>query len=165
MRSNRQSAESTSERGIALMEFLVAIPFLVIMSTSIIDIALVLNQYMLITNAVHAGTRMGSEYAALETGTFSGISAGQSSFCPVSATAPKNHGEIQARVVELINMSNRRLVPNTLCVFTGVRTGLVPATNPKNNTIFVRIEVRYQGFFPAFNNMPIIIEASGPYVS
>lgn len=165
MRATPLFVESGSEHGIALMEFLVAIPFLVIMSTSIIDIALVLNQYMLITNAVHAGTRMASEYADLETGSFSGISPGQSSLCPVSGTAPKNHAEIQARVVELINMSNRRLVPNTLCVITGVRTGLVPATNPKNNTNFVRIEVRYQGFFPAFNNMPIVIEASGPHVS
>lgn len=154
--------------GTAFTEFLfVSAPFLVVMMTATVDVASVISQYMLLTNAVNAGVRLGSTYSQIEPGKFQGLAPNSDATnCSVLRPTPEQfHSLVQSRVEDLVRLSGRRIDLTTLCVTTERRTGAAWVGKPEENTIFVQAEVNYATIFPWASSMKISVSSSGPYLT
>lgn len=143
-----------SERGTAITEFTISIPFLLLLTTAVCDVSLVLSQYLMISHAVHAGVRQASSYAVFDSGTFRGPSSNTG--CTASSGTPASHYAVQERVSELVGISNSFIDSNTLCVTTNLNTA--------NQTLVVTVDADYRPFFPGFGTFHISVEAQGPVI-
>ncbi len=150
-------------RGIAILEIVIIIPLLVFLFTAIYDLGSVLNTYLRLTSVVHQGVRMATRVNNLDTGDFSGLSSGQA--CQNVSPPSKTHSSIQNRVEKLILLLQQRLPITSYCIDSG-RVFIVPGSiDPLHNTVYVRINITFRGFFPGFRNLQISTIARAPYLS
>lgn len=158
-RGTHKRAEGHGECGVALTEFIITAPFLFIMCAGVIDLGMVLGQYICLSEAVHTGLRHATTYTQLEAGTYKGLSPGQGTTC-VPLGVSSSHSAVQQRVVDLISTYNRRADLTTLCVTSVVTPSTV---DPAKSCIRVSATVEYQAVMPLiFSRIPITVEASGP---
>lgn len=139
------------ERGMAFLEFLIALPFIALLVFSIVDLGRVLNQYLLLTQAVHEGVKLASTVPGLEAG-----KRNSGSLCePDAASVDTIHGNVHKRVSELITLQSFAFLGDELCVSSD-------RTNP--TTVSVQVEAKYASIFPVFNGMNIRVRAEGPFL-
>ena len=147
---------SGSERGNALLEFAICCLFLVPLTTAVIDISSMLNQYMTVAEAVHSGIRYGSQLAQLPEGTYQVLT--DTGFCPRQGSS-EFHYRLAQRIAGSAQSNNSRTDPQNMCIETEVRN------EGGNKKLYVRVRFVYQGFFPAFGASTIRLEAVGPSLS
>jgi len=152
----RERAKRCRELGAATTEFALCCPMLVIVITASLDFASVLGQFGQMEEAIHDGIRYASSLSGLETGDFQGLSTGASSTCgPNNSSAL--HQLLQNRVLELIRTNSRNLDLSSLCIDSQVQVSPNGGLNLR-----LRIQVNYNGVFPAAANLPLSVEAMGP---
>ena len=156
IRSARSSPRS--ERGTAITEFVISLPFIISVATSVADIAMILHQYMVLTHAVYAGARQASQSVALEEGEYT--TAG----CLSGASNTTAHELVQQKVKEIISLNVLQVQSGSLCVITSAY-GAAPPPGANPRTVRVRAEARYLSFFPAFSGFRISVDAVAPYFS
>lgn len=147
-------------RGAVIIEFMVALPFLLLLAFSVYDIGRILNQYLLLTHAVSAGAR----YAAGIQGLTPALS--ETSACPSGGTTPDTtHGEVQKRVQELVSLQNVALQNNFCIRSSRTTTGTSPILGIAANE-FVTVQVRgaYDSILPFMKGLPIQVTATAPYL-
>lgn len=168
-RLHRPSSALRFERGAAINEFVIAIPFLSLMITAVLDVGSAINEYMLLSEAAHQGVRMASGTVQLTSlQEFQGLTSSQGCAASPAAPAPipadtDYHTAIQQRVADLLQIQNTQLDPTSLCIKTGLVMGTTP-TGALQKNVYVRIEVRYKSFFPAFNGLPMKLSATAPFL-
>lgn len=165
-RVNTYSLAGT-DKGAALSEFAIAAPFLLIFSAALIDIAGALNQYTLLTNAVHAGVRMlssteqlqdfpGPQPCSQSANTQSIKSTAQVSTQQQAPVFDPSQEQIEKRVEELVTFQNNQVDINSLCIASGLEPG--------DKDVKLHIEAKYNGYFPGFSGITIAVEAKGPHL-
>ncbi len=142
-----------------MTEFVITAPFLFVMAAGVVDIGMVLGQYIRLSEAVHMGVRLATSYTQLEDGTFTGLSPGQGAGC-APAGISVSHEAVQQRVEELIIINNRRADLTTLCITSRVDPSTI---DPAERIIRVSATIEYQAIMPILlSRIPITVEASGP---
>ncbi|MCC6952690.1 MAG: pilus assembly protein [Deltaproteobacteria bacterium] len=148
------------------MEFAIVLPFLTLAIIAMVDTACMLNAYLVMLNATHAGVRAASALPQLEPGaSFKGLTAGQG--CAQVGTGVFQ-SELQQRVVELLQQGTARLDPATLCIETRAYTGGLMNGQPEQDTVVVHAEADYLALFPMFRQkfgIKIAVESVGPSLS
>ncbi len=145
----RTPSRLDDQKGATLVESAIVLPFLLMMVVATYDLGGALNQYLILNRIAYEGTR----YAA----TLPGLKIGE--FTPASLN-PEKHTEICDRIRALIETSD--LVeragydPDEFSIVT---------SNVNNNWVTVVLTVNYRSIFGFFNQMPIKISATGPYLS
>lgn len=132
------------EKGTTFIECAIVLPFLAFMVVATYDLGGALNQYLSLTRVVYEGARYAATLPGLELGEYT-----------VVASNAQNQNHVRDRVVDLLRRSG--FDPAT---FTVVRT-----KNDNNQWVSITLERPYQSMFGFFNNMPIRVSASGPYLS
>lgn len=160
-RAAHRRHRSESSAGIAIMEFIISLPFLMLVTTAMVDIAFVMNHYLAMLNAVHAGVRIAESMPDLEPGGARGLSGGQNGCASIVGTGTF-HAFVQQRVVELVTENSPRLDANSVCVESFSYTRPSDAGQTYENTVKIRVTANYQRLFPPINNIPITVESSGP---
>jgi Flp pilus assembly protein TadG len=132
-----------SEKGVAMLEFTIVAPLMVLMIVATYDLGNALNQYLVLSRVVYEGARYAATLPGLEVQTVSSV----------DANTP-NHNKVRDRVVDLLKRAD--FDPD----------GMVVETQNTNNTwVKVTVTRQYQSIFGFFNNMKITVSASGPFLS
>jgi len=154
-----------NERGIALMELAVALPFLLVLIIGVIDIGRMINQYMLLNYAVKTGVLKAMSQPSLATGNFLSIGGNPGTMCPTTlglpVTADTRHQNVQNEVLRLINLTDEAL-SGDYCIRTERR--LSNDGTDLNRTVDVELRAKYDAFFPLLRGMPMVLSATGPYL-
>ncbi len=148
-------------RGAAMIEFAIALPFLILLVTTFYDLGAVLNLYLKLYEAVHQGVRAAVTTDGLTVGQFSGLASPQ--FCS-SVGSDSEHEELQERVIDLLVLENPGLVRTQVCVESGRTPNVVGSTNPLNNTVYVKMVYSFDGFSPFFHGFPVTVEARSAFL-
>ena len=157
--------EKSDERGIALMELGVAIPFFLMLIIGVIDIGRMVNQYLLLNYAVKTGVLNAMSTPGLATGSY--VKGTPNQNCPAGigsdATADTRHQQVQERMQQVINMANEATT-GTFCIRSALTLDGVDSNDPYQHTVSVEVQAKYNAFFPMLKNMPMKISATGPYL-
>ena len=154
-RSNQSAPFAGGERGNALIEFMISLPFLIGILTGIIDITLALKEYYFLADAVSAGAQRAMTAPNLVFGL--DYASGTRANC-VGQTDP-NHDLIHERVEEMVTLHNRQLTQ--ICVLSHREP---PGATPEQNTVLVQAIASYDGFFLPFKGLTISAQARVPYL-
>jgi hypothetical protein len=152
-----------------MIEFVLAAPFLAFLITAVLDVGNVVNEYMVMTEAVHQGVRLASTGSHLrELGDFKGLAEGANA-CPVnirhrppaSPVGPaekEQHRQIQERVKTILDMNNTYLKSGSICIISHLEE------SNGNRNVKVTVTANYKSFFPILRNLPISVEATAPFL-
>lgn len=159
-----------NEYGASLFEFAVALPFLFLIIASTFQFGTALNQYMVLSDAVHQAARFASASSRLgnnneisnATMNQTGCTSGSSGV--MTGTGGSNelqsHKKVQARLENLVSESGMPISGSPICVTTGTRNG--GGLTPGQKNVYVRASVRLGGFFQALGDVPITVESEAP---
>ena len=156
-----------AQAGNAILEFIIALPFLTTLIFGAIDFGTFLNQYQFLTQAVQAGVREAESLSQLETGSYNRLTSGQN--CNgVTSRAPASTAEYQAtiqdKVNDLIGLHKIRVKSNTLCITSSLTKTPGAGEDAKNeNTVYVKVSATFDGLTPFAKLFPLKVEARGPY--
>ena len=145
----------SSERGAAIVEGAAVLPFLVMMILATYDLGGALNQYLTLTRIVYEGARYAATLPGLETNHDNGDEPYKIISGSQAGPIPMNQSLVRQRIVDLLGKSSFQWTS-----FTLIQTG-----NDQNIWVSITLEKPYESFFGFFNNMPIRVSASGPYLS
>lgn len=158
-------ARDENDRGIALMELAVALPFLLVLIIGVIDIGRMINQYLLLNYAVKSGVLTAMSQPSLKEGNFVTVSGSPGTMCPTTlggpVTADTRHQNVQNEVLRLINMTDEALTGD-YCIRTERRAS--HDGTDLNRTVDVELRAKYDAFFPLLRGMPMVLSATGPYL-
>jgi Flp pilus assembly protein TadG len=157
----KEQRRNKYERGVAMAEFGICVPFITMLLMLVVDYGLMLNEYMRLTQAVHAGVRLASGYSGLPTGQYQTLQ--NTATCPLQGSSSLHHG-LQERVNAIISSNNRFVDSSTLCVTTNIRHNGAFTGTPENNTILLSVAVRYRAIFPLVGQTMIHVSGVGPYI-
>ena len=169
-----RTSTSRSERGAAYVEFLIAAPFLFMLSCCVYDLGRVLNQYLLLTHAVNGGVRYAMGVQNLSEGAFIKQTAATQN-CDADMTGAETHNEkhavVSERVRELVELQ-RDAIAADVCIQTmligtpasGSPSSPTPRGESVADTVRVSLRAYYDGVFPLFKDFPINVAASAPYL-
>lgn len=151
-----------------MVEFVLAAPFLAFLITAVLDVGNVVNEYMVMTEAVHQGVRMASTGSHLrQLGDFKGLAEGADA-CPanilfstpsVGPSEREQHKQIQERVKSILDMNNSYLKSGSICVISHLKQDADGDRNVK-----ITVTANYDSFFPVLRNLPISVEATAPFL-
>ena len=133
-----------SEQGAALLECTIILPFLVMMIAATYDLAGALNQYLTLTRIVYEGARFAATLPGLE---LNGVHT--------SVNQDQHHNDIRKRVVSLLEKQG----------FNPAEFSVISTENSQNEWVTVSVEKPYTGQFRFFDNLPLRVTATGPYLS
>ena len=158
--------DNEEEAGIAILELLIASPFLFILIIGVIDIGRLINQYLLLNYAVSAGVLEAMSQPNLTPGKF--VKGTPNQICPSTVTDPvatpdTQHQKIQERVINLVQLTDRALSGN-VCVRSTLQIAPTVANDPREKTVTVEVFTDYNALFPLFNGLPIVLQSTGPYL-
>ncbi len=167
-KSRRQLNEC--EKGASVFEFAIALPFLFIIIGSTVQFGSALNEYMVLTDAVHQAARLAASSIKLTSNneisnatlTQTGCPATSPSFSRGSGTSTdiKNHQMIQQRVETLVTDAKTLISTSPICITTGAKDG--NSVTPGHRNVYVRASIQLGGFFQAFGTVPLSVEAEAP---
>lgn len=157
-----------NEAGASIFEFAIALPFLFTIIASAIQFGSALNQYMVLTDAVHQAARFAATSMRLgsnneiSNATLNQTGCSGSGYSIGSGTTndTKNHQMVQQRVENIVSEAGMLLSGSPLCVTTGAKNGGPLAPGQRN--VYVRASVQLGGFFTALGNVPITVESEAP---
>ncbi|MCB0325453.1 MAG: pilus assembly protein [Bdellovibrionales bacterium] len=137
-----------NERGNAMIEMAICLPFILIILMASVDLGRALNEYLTITRVVYEATRFGASVSQLEAGAFES-----------NSTAPAGHQAIRNRVALLLD---RYGIPQEQV--TRLRTELVNTGTQLE--VKVEIDWAFDAIFAQFDFMDALgsAEATGPYL-
>lgn len=177
-KSSKSAAQlHKNQKGASLVEMAIISPIFVTFIFGIFDIGRALDNYAVLTQVVHEGVRFGQGLSELTTGatptTFCGVPQPDKSYLPCSGATPPavpvaggTDRQILDRVNQLVraHIRNRDLEINPADI--QIKTELRPATiaGVTRDTLFVSVQARYNGIFPVYRDIPMTIEATGPYL-
>ena len=152
------STSNDNQRGIAFIELLIALPFLVTLFVGVVDIGQAVNQYLLLSEAVNEGVRIAAEDGRLS---INGTYAAPGQSCTPQGSGDLDlHKEIQKQVKNVIGIQNHWIDPNSLCV----QTTLADAATPSEKNVTVTVSTTFRAMFPVFDGMNISASANGPHL-
>lgn len=153
-----------NNKGIALMEATIVFPFLIALFVCVIDLGNLLNQYLLLTNAVNSGVRYGIGVSNLKVGNFEKLTPNQN--CPFETEETNahqydaGHKEIQQKIYDFVQFQNVAL-DSDFCMITDLARD---STVPTRGSLTVLLKTRFSGISPFFSNITLEISAKGPYL-
>ena len=159
-------AGAAGDAGVALIEFSIALPFLLLLTMAIWDLGRALNEYLTVSRIVYEGTRYAASVPGLETpntpaaNVTEGNSAGLSNAAiPVNVST---HQRVRDRISQLI--ARYGIPANEANITTKVvkdRTGALA-----NNSVTVGVRFRFRSNFPLLDQLitQIGADSTGPYM-
>lgn len=165
-RSIRLRELNKDEVGASVFEFAVALPFLFTIIASAMQFGSALNQYMVLSDAVHQAARYAATSMRLSSNNQISNATLNQTGCVSSTsfagtnTDLKNHQMVQKRVENIVSEAGMMLSASPLCVTTGAKNGGPLAPGQRN--VYVRASVQLGGFFSALGNVPITVESEAP---
>ena len=151
----------SSTRGVALPELLLTAPFLLVMSAGVVDMGMVLSQYVRLSEAAHTGLRLAVSYVQLEPGEYTTPGCPTCTGCQSASTSPL-HDAIVQRVEDMLRLSRSRIDLNSLCLRSEVQPSVA---DPTRQTITLTVQANYDAIFPGISQIPITITANGPLLN
>ena len=151
------------ETGSVMIEFSIALLFLLSTLFLTLDVGLALNQYARLARVTYEGTRYASAIAGLDGG---GPYTTSLSSCEDSITGiPQQHIRLQQRLVELLCV-NDLFGTNVQISTTYSKRDTLIINQPNPDVVTVRLETNYFPLIPLYagSNVPMKIEISGPYL-
>ena len=155
-------ARGDDERGLAIVEFAVALPFLTVLMLSALDVGQLLIQYIQMSAAVREGVRVASSTTDIETFyPYSQLTSDQNcESAQSSGPDVKRHQQIQRRVMQVMGQRDLLIESSKICVESGLSKNAAGEDN-----IYVKLNTSYTGFFPVFDGIELEVEALAPYLS
>lgn len=144
-----------SERGVAIVEFVIALPFLITLTVSVVDIGRTLKEYFYLRDAVAAGAERAMAVSQLA----DGVTYANTTANGCSGQTHATHTKIHERIIRLMGLQNKAL--SQPCVTTKLTKG---GTGSTRDTVLVQASAEYQGFFPLFDGLEITAQTRVPYV-
>lgn len=154
-------AETGPESGVALPEFLLTAPFLLIMCAGVIDVGMALTHYVKLSEAAHSGLRLAISHVQLDPGVFIAPDCPACPGCQPAALSAAHDG-IVGRVEDMVRVGRNRLDLSSLCLVSEV--GASP-TEPTRQMITLTLRADYQAIFPGVSRVPISVRVSGPLLN
>ena len=142
-----------------MTEFALALPVLVLLITSVLDLGHMLNSYMVLTEAAHNGARLASGLPianAGEAGCFDPPAAGPA---VVDAQDLVYHQQVRGRVQNILSNHDTGGSMTALCIGSGVEAGA-----PADRDVYIQVSARYDSFFPLFELLPVRIRVQAPFL-
>lgn len=153
-----------NEKGHAILEFSLSLFFLFALTAGIVDFGNILNQYTVVTEAAHQGARFASGNSFLSNNA-QVVNVGGAQSCTsavpsaVQGKELEAHTKIQERVDQILGLSDRNLLQDSLCIATTLEDSTSGGTD-KN--VVVNIDVAYQSIL--YGRFPIKATAKAPFL-
>jgi len=150
-----------------MLECMVVIPFLLFLALALFDCGRALNTYIAVSQIAHEGVRKGGSTFDLETGHFESSSAAATcgSGSVASPSPLTKQAGLQANTQRLLVLQDLAIDQSDICIESGRALEVAPSPGDKrSDTVFVKVETTYDGFFPLFQGLPIEVAARGPYL-
>jgi len=144
--------KNCGEKGQALIELALCLPFLVLLLFAVFDVGSALISDLVLSQIVREGVRYGGGIARLESGSYVNADGGD----PQSTTCP-GHFAIQSRIRELLSLSHVAVSDFNI-------QSSLPNVPNSNRAITVRVSGLLPGFFQPFGDIPFSWELSGPFL-
>ena len=157
---NESLAFGEDSKGSVIIEFMVALPFLLLLAFGVFDVGRILNQYLLLTHAVSAGARYAAGIQDLTPALF------QDPACGGGTPPDSSHSEVQRRVMDLVSLQSIA-IDSAVCIRSArTTTGPSPILTGTNANEFVTVQIRatYSSFLPFMDGLPIQVTATAPYL-
>lgn len=137
-----------SEKGVAMLEFTLIAPLMVLLMIATYDLGNALNQYLSLSRIVYEGTRYAATLPGLEV-------TGANTTEYVAANADTmNHNKVRERVRNLLIKSG-----------FNVSAATIRTENQNNEWVKITVSEDYNSIFGLFRTLPISVSASGPFLS
>ncbi|MBP9838208.1 MAG: pilus assembly protein [Proteobacteria bacterium] len=151
-----------NKKGTALVEFLIVLPFLILLVFTVIDLGAILYNYFVYSDSVNVGMRVASDLSNLKVGYFENQTQGQD--CSMLSTAAsedynEEHRKIQNAITEMLN-NNFLINKNDICI----QTKLEPDSDPTKGLITIELDSLYDGISPFLQNFPLKVTSKGHYL-
>ncbi len=156
-----------AESGVALFEFSIVLPFLLLFIMAIWDLGRALNEYLTVSRIVYEGTRFAASVPGLETPTTvsAGVTKGETDGL-INAVVPLDvvtHKRVRDRISQIlvrynIPFSDANVKTQVVKDYSG---GGVP-----NFTVTVGVRLRFRSNFPLLDQLlsQVGSESTGPYM-
>ena len=153
-RDIRSSAAcSTDIKGVALIEFAVALPFLVLMVLSVADVSLAINNYLKLNWITYEGARYASRVPALE------VAVVADDF-PETINEYSYQAQVRRRIWDLLATQQLEIAePMLTTELTREPSADDPGTDV--HTVKIKIDAQYRGILAS---IPLRVSTSGPYL-
>ena len=142
------------EGGLAFQEFAIALPFLVLICTSAVDIGRALNQYLVLSEVAHQGVRFASTQYNL-----SEMPQSEQEACSLipSGHLPDSVRRVRRRIIQLV--VNQNIDIDNLCVwaYRDVDTGM-------GKNVHVQVSSGFATFFPMIRELSLNVSVAAPYL-
>ena len=157
----RRAQKLKGERGIAITEFLITFPFILIMLAGVVDLGIALNRYYTINRIAYEATRYGASIPGLEAGVFDTNAAAVGP----NAVLPRAPAHLQVRARVDLLLARNGINPSTLPVEYLSTEKSTPAGATREQ-VTIRISIPFAALFPIVGNVlpNLRTRVSGPYL-
>jgi hypothetical protein len=165
-----------SERGVAISEFAIVLPFLILLVLASIDLGRAINQYRILSQIAHNGAQFASAFPGLafadphtliDTGgceaeivttptppTFMATSIA------IEEEPDASHYIVQQNIAESLSKYSSDMPLEKICI----RTAATDSNNDTNlDTVVIGLETNLRGFLPIFRDMTISVQTTSQY--
>lgn len=159
-----------AERGTAMLEFMIVLPFLLTMIFGVVDLSRAISQYMMLSEAVSQGVRyagsvsnlsgsVNTEYRDLTPAQHCDTSMPKS-FSRNVINPSREHEQIQQRVEDLLLQGSTSLDLDTLCI----RSEVMPASGGAEMNVHLEAQANFNSILPLLQGISLRAQATGPYM-
>lgn len=140
----------SSERGVAMVETCVVLPFLFFLIFATYELGAALNEYLTLTRVVYEGSR----YAATIPGLEKTDVTDPNSYYGTGKVNPIYQTKVYDRVTDLVNRNGFDSNSVTIKLY-----------NENDEKVSVSVDKEFVSIFGMFNGLRINVSASGPFLS
>ncbi len=169
-----------NKRGIAILEFVIVLPFLVLLLLVTFDLGVMLSHNMLLSSIAHSGLRLAQQtvdleipggppprsiYLTNETPPSCGLT-------PTTDSLPLNHRRVHSKMIQVMcRLDTDRLfhnlqnpgVPNSNAIQMSLERKAAGLAED-SDTVSVVLRANYHSFIPLVGDFPFSVRAIGPYL-
>ncbi len=138
------------------MELAVAFPIVIALLLTIVDVGLMLGQYVVLSRTTYEAVRLASHTPALEESCY-----GPKRECGRLATAP-SHAQLQGKIQYLATLQSSVLGP--VEITTARESSYDGGGSTVSNIVWVELESEYEPFLPSFGTIALRSRVNSTYL-
>lgn len=167
-----QHAQAPSERGVAMLELAIVAPLLLTLTIGVVDVSRLLLAQLALIQYAREGARVASSEQGLEQGAYRLLISGGAPSCIDVSDAPELNDPGTSCAMAPAGAQERILIRIHNLITGTSGADLVKADQidilsefpPGSDLVRYTIRVPFNGFYLLFEDQPIVVSATGPYM-
>ncbi len=171
-KSSNFEANSSEERGAAFIEFVIAAPFLLLLTMGVIDCARLFNAHQAMSQLANNAVSLAANTGQLEVGSFAadmnGANCGNMAMAPYGGKQAFLQNKVRQLATGTLYQEEFRLTAGSVCIYSEYASAQAAsaAGRPEaSETVNSMVSARFNGLLPFLKNLKISANSSGPYLS